>query len=140
MSGAGVPSALEHSSVADLDSLVATVGAGDSPEARSAIRALGEIDDDRARRALAEALAGNGPLVALAIQALARHGKPAAQFAIEAVGEARRRFGGVAVMGKLAEPAFVPLLRPLVGERDPLLRLSVAVALYRCGDRDVGLW
>jgi hypothetical protein len=63
--------------VADLDGLIAAVRAGDSPEARAAVRALSEIDDDRARDALGEALAGAGPLTALAIQALARHGAKA---------------------------------------------------------------
>jgi len=126
--------------VADLDALVAAVRTGDSPDARAAIRALAEIDDDRARAALGDALAGAGPLTALAIEALAHHGARAQPFAIAAADDPARRLGGVAVMGKLGEPVFTAQLRSLIHDPDPLLRLTVASSLYRCGDLDRELW
>jgi len=126
--------------VADLDTLAAAVRAGDSREARAAIRALAEIDDDRARNALGEALTGAGLLTAFAIQALARHGAKAQPFAVAATFDPDRKLGGVAVMGKLGDPACCALLRRLVNDPDPLMRLAVASSLYRCGERDGELW
>ena len=126
--------------MADLDALIATLRAGDSPDARAAIRALAELDDDRARSALGDALAGAGALTALAIHALARHGAKAAPVAIAALRDPARRLGGAAVLGRLADPASRELLRPLVGDPDPLVRLTIATALFRCGERDRELW
>jgi len=126
--------------MADLEALGAAVRAGDSSEARVAIQALAAFDDDRARNILSEALAGAGPLTALAIQALARHGPKAQRFASAATLDPDRRLGGVAVLGKLADPACCAQLHPLVDEPDPLLRLIVAASLYRCGERDTELW
>lgn len=126
--------------MADLDSLVAAIRAGDSPEARSAIRALAELDDDRARGALADALGEAGPLTALAIQALARQGSKAQGVAAMAIRDPARQLGGAAVLGKLGDPASCALLRPLINAPDPLLRLTVAASLYRCGERNAELW
>ncbi len=122
--------------MADLDALIAAVRAGDSPEARAAIRALAEIDDDRARNALAGALHGVGPLTALAIQALARQGPLAQSFAVAATFDPDRKLGGIAVLGKLGDPRSCPQLRDLIADPDPLMRLTVAASLYRCGERD----
>jgi len=126
--------------VAELDALVAAIRAGDSPEARAAIRALAELDDDRARAALGDALAGAGPLTALAIQALARHGSKAQAVATAATRDPARQLGGAAVLGKLGDPASCALLRTLINAPDPLVRLTVAASLYRCGERDSELW
>lgn len=126
--------------MAELDDLIGAIRAGDSPEARAAIRALAEIDDDRARHALAAALTGVGPLTALAIQALARHGAAAQSFAIAATFDPDRKLGGVAVLGKLGDPASRNQLRGLVEDPDALMRLTVASSLFRCGERDPVLW
>ena len=126
--------------MADLDSLVAAIRAGDSPEARAAIRALAELDDDRARGALGDALGGAGPLTALAIQALARHGSKAQSVATAATRDPARQLGGAAVLGKLGDPASCAQLRPLINAPDPLVRLTVAASLYRCGERNAELW
>ena len=126
--------------VADLDALAATVRDGDSREAHAAIRALGALDDDRARTTLGGALGGVGLVTALAIQALGRHGAKARRFAIEATTDPGRKLGGVAVMGKLGDPACCALLRYLVHDPDPQMRLAVASALYRCDERDGALW
>jgi HEAT repeat protein len=124
----------------ELDDLVAAVRAGDSPAARDAIRALASIDDDRARDTLVEALTGAGPLTALAIGALARQGAKAETFAIAAMLDPDKRLGAVAVLGKLGNPSSCGRLRELVGDPDPLMRLTVAASLYRCGERDSKLW
>lgn len=124
----------------NLDALVAALRGGDSLEASGAIRALAEIDDDRARAALAEALAGAGPLTALAIQALARHGPKAQRFAAAATSDPQRKLGGIAVMGQLGDPSCCAQLRRLIDEPDPLVRMTVASSLYRCGERDRELW
>jgi HEAT repeat protein len=126
--------------MADLDALIATVQAGDSPDARAAVRALAEIDDDRARHALAGALAGAGPLTALAIGALARHGAKAQTFALAATLDPDRRLGGVAVLGKLGDPSSQRTLREWAGDPDPMMRLTVAASLYRCDERDPKVW
>jgi HEAT repeat protein len=126
--------------VPDLDALVAAVHAGDSPAARDAVRELAELDDDRARNALAGALAGAGPLTAMAIQALARHGGKALSFAIAATFDPDRKLGGVAVLGKLGDPSSLPQLRGLVTDPDAMMRMMAAVALFRCGERDPVLW
>ncbi|HEX2687897.1 MAG TPA: hypothetical protein VHN14_14820 [Kofleriaceae bacterium] len=123
-----------------VDALVAAVRAGDPREARVAIRALAEVDDDRAREALGEALAGTGPLVELAIQALARHGARAQPIVVAAIFDPARKWSGVAAMGKLGDPAYCPPLRLLIDDSDPTVRLAVASALYRCGERDGKLW
>jgi hypothetical protein len=81
----------EQGFVSIVDALVAAVRAGDPREARVAIRALAEVDDDRAREALGEALAGTGPLVELAIQALARHGARAQPIVVCGVAAGRWR-------------------------------------------------
>ena len=126
--------------MAELDDLIAAVHAGDSPAARDAIRALASIDDDRARNALVEALTGAGPLTALAIGALARQGAKAETFAIAAMLDPDKRLGAVAVLGKLGDPSSRGKMRELVGDPDPLMRLTVAASLYRCGERDSTLW
>jgi HEAT repeat protein len=126
--------------MAELDDLIAAARAGDSPAARDAIRAMATIDDDRARGALVEALTGAGPLTALAIGALARHGAKAETFAIAAMIDPDKRLGAVAVLGKLGNPASQGKLRELIGDPDPLMRLTVAASLYRCGERDSNLW
>ena len=126
--------------MAQLDDLIAAVRGGDSPAARDAIRALATIDDDRARGALVEALTGAGPLTALAIGALAKHGAKAETFAIAAMLDPDKRLGAVAVLGKLGNPSSCARMRELVGDPDPLMRLTVAASLYRCGERDSKLW
>jgi len=126
--------------VANLDALIAALRGGDSLAASDAIRALAEIDDDRARAALVEALAGAGPLTALAIQALARHGPKAQRFAAAATSDPQRKLGAVAVMGQLGDLACCVQLRRLIDEPDPLVRMTVAASLYRCGERGGDLW
>lgn len=124
----------------NLDALITALRGGDSLAASDAIRALAEIDDDRARVALVEALAGVGPLTALAIQALARHGPKAQRFAAAATSDPQRKLGAVAVMGQLGDPSCCAQLRRLIDEPDPLVRMTVASSLYRCGERDSELW
>lgn len=126
--------------MAELDDQIAAIRAGDSSEARAAIRALAEIDDDRARHALAGALAGVGPLSALAVTALARHGASALDFAIAATFDPDRKLGGIAVLGKLGNPSSCAQLRELVEDPDAMMRMAAAMALYRCGERDPVLW
>jgi hypothetical protein len=48
--------------------------------------------------------------------------------------------GSVAVMGELGEPSRQARLRLLVDDPDPAMRLTVAAALYLCGERDGELW
>ena len=122
------------------DELIAAIRAGDSPEARRAIGALAELDDEAARGALAEALAGAGPLAALAVGALARHGARAVSHAIAATLDPARRAGGAAVLARIGDPSARPALRNLVEDPDPMVRMMVAAALYRAGERDPRLW
>jgi HEAT repeat protein len=44
------------------------------------------------------------------------------------------------VIGKLGDPACCTQLRRLIDDPDPLMRLTVATSLYRCGERDSELW
>jgi HEAT repeat protein len=89
---------------------------------------------------LGAALSGVGLLIAFAIQVLARHDVKVRRLAIAATSDPDRKLGGVAVMGKLGDPACCALLRYLVYDPDPLMRLAVASALYRCDERDGQLW
>jgi hypothetical protein len=126
--------------VLDLDVLDILVRDGDSPLGRSALRALAEIDEERARATLSHALTGDGSFTALAIQSLARHGSKAQPYAVAAIVDPERRRSAVAVLGRLGTPACRARLRPLVIDSDPPMRRAVAAALHRCSERDGELW
>ncbi len=126
--------------MADLDALADPVRAGVSLNERAEIRVLAEIEDDRARHMLGEALAGARLLTALAIKALARDRAKGRRFTAGATSAPYRKLGDIAVLSKLGLPTCRALLRGLADKSDPRVRLAVASLLYRCDERDSELW
>lgn len=113
------------------------LGADERETVRAAIEELAATDDDRARALLVGALAGRTAPMASA--ALAAHGAKAVAAALGALEDPARRVGALVALSRVGDPAVVARVRGLTRDESPLVRVAVAIALYRCGDRDGAL-